>query len=65
MIKLYLIVPEKSEGKLTRDKSQYQRLPFLSQTKKREKKKKKGERGETALENLIGANSILKKFHFE
>ena len=65
MIKLYLIVPEKSEGMLTRDKSQYQRLPFLSQTKKREKKKKKGERGETVLENLIGANSILKKFHFE
>ena len=61
---LFICTREK-RGKLTRDKSQYQRLPFLSQTKKREKKKKKGERGETALENLIGANSILKKFHFE
>ena len=33
MDKLYLNVLEKSEGKLVRDKSQYQRLPFIVQKK--------------------------------
>ena len=41
MDKLYLNVLEKSEGKLVRDKSQYQRLPFLIQKKKRENEKEK------------------------
>ena len=58
MIKLYLIVLEKSEGKLTRDKSHYQRLPFLSQKKTR-KWKKEGEL--TALGSLIGATSDSRK----
>tara|TARA_Y100000296_G_C4944964_1_gene143368 strand:- start:297 stop:473 length:177 start_codon:yes stop_codon:yes gene_type:complete len=41
--KIYLFVLEKSEGKHGRDKSQYQRLPFLIQKKKRENgKEKKG-----------------------
>ena len=67
MIKLYLIVLEKSEGKHEGDKSQYQRLPFLIQKKKKnektkQKKEKKGG-GEklTALDSFISADSVSKK----
>ena len=60
MIKLYLIVLEKSEGKHEGDKSQYQRLPFLIQKKTRKRKRKKGGRKLTALDTFISAGSISK-----
>ena len=66
MIKLYLIVLEKSEGKHEGDKSQYQRLPFLIQKNKKtrkqnkQKKKKKGGEKLTALDSFIRADSVSK-----